>query len=49
MVSGKSDMGTGLKKEMYSIASVYEQNGDAYGGSGAQAESFRDTDKFDRN
>ncbi|KFF11694.1 hypothetical protein IW15_15930 [Chryseobacterium soli] len=45
----KSDMGTELKKEIYSIASVHEQNGEAYGGSSAQAESFRDTEKTDRN
>ncbi|SHM40477.1 RHS repeat-associated core domain-containing protein [Chryseobacterium polytrichastri] len=45
----KSEMGTELKKEMYSIASVHEQNGEAYGGSSQQAESFRDTEKTDRN
>ncbi|VXC58374.1 hypothetical protein CHRYSEO8AT_710001 [Chryseobacterium sp. 8AT] len=42
-------LGTELKKEMYAIASVHEQNDKAYGNSSASAEEFRDTDKADRN
>jgi len=45
----KSEMGNELKKEMYSIASVHETNDTAYGNNSEQAESFRDTDKIDRN
>lgn len=42
-------LGTELKKEMYAIASVHEQNDEAYGSTSVQAEAFKITDKLDRN